>query len=321
MAAWEQPLLEWAREGLNSPALERPLGQDPLAVERGYMVCAEVARHHSRTFTLASGLLPNSKCRAARALYAFCRTTDDIADRSDGDEQALLAELHAWRNRALYAPAAADDYLVLAWADAQAAYHIPRRLAEQLIDGVARDLGRVRFQTFEELTTYCYGVASTVGLMAMHIVGFSRAEALPYAVRLGVALQLTNILRDVGEDWREGRLYLPLDDLAQFGLTEADVAQGHVDDRWRRFMRFQIDRLRRLYASALPGIRLLHRNGRFAIGAAAELYCGILDDIEAHDMDVFGRRASLSTREKLMRLPGIWWRASVVGYPKAMRDR
>lgn len=321
LAPWEQALLEYAHEGINSPAIEHPPHRDPLAVEKGYEACTEVTRHHSRTFTLASGLLPRKKCRAVRALYAFCRTTDDIADRADGDEQTLLTELCAWRHRALSDQAADDDYLVLAWIDTQATYRIPKPLAEQLIAGVARDLGHVRYRTFEELAAYCYGVASTVGLMAMHIVGFRHTEALPYAVRLGVALQLTNILRDVGEDWRAGRLYLPLDELAQFSLTEADVATGHVDDRWRCFMRFQIDRVRQLYAAALPGVRLLHHEGRLAIGAAAELYCNILKDIEAHDMDVFHRRASLSAREKLMRLPGIWWRANIVGYPEAIRDR
>jgi len=145
--------------------------------------------------------------------------------------------------------------------------------------------------------------------MAMHIIGFEGPHAVPYAVKLGVALQLTNILRDVGEDWRAGRLYLPSDELAQFGLGEEDVAAGQVDDRWRAFMRFQIGRARRLYAEAMPGIRLLAADGRFAIAAAAELYRAILDDIEAHDYNVFARRAHIGALGKLRRLPGIWWRS------------
>ena len=122
-----------------------------------------------------------------------------------------------------------------------------------------------------------------------------------------MALQLTNILRDVGEDWRAGRLYLPQDELADYGLAEDDIENGVVDDRWRAFMRFQIDRTRTLYAEAVPGIALLDPDGRFAIGAAAGLYRGILDDIEAHDYDVFSRRAHVSTVGKLVKLPGIWW--------------
>jgi phytoene synthase len=146
--------------------------------------------------------------------------------------------------------------------------------------------------------------------MSMHIVGYHGEEAIPYAVKLGVALQLTNILRDVAEDWQNGRLYLPLDELAAFGLTEADIEAGIVDERWRAFMKFQIGRIRQLYAEALPGIGYLNKQGRFAIAAAAELYQAILNDIEDHEYDVFGRRAYITKWEKLRRLPGIWWRSN-----------
>ena len=142
--------------------------------------------------------------------------------------------------------------------------------------------------------------------MVMHIIGFSGPEAIPYAVRLGVALQLTNILRDVGEDWHADRLYLPQNELAAFGLTEEDIDVGRVDDRWRAFLGFQIARNRRLYAQAMPGIALLHPDGRFAIAAAAGLYRAILEDIEAHDMDVFTRRAHVSQWSKVRRLLGMW---------------
>ena len=126
--------------------------------------------------------------------------------------------------------------------------------------------------------------------MSMHIIGFAGNQAIPYAIKLGVALQMTNILRDVGEDWRAGRVYLPQDELAQYGLGEADLAAGEVTDRWRGFMRFQIERNRRLYAESLPGVGLLHQDGRFAISAAAELYQGIPDAIEHADYDVFSHR-------------------------------
>ncbi len=126
---------------------------------------------------------------------------------------------------------------------------------------------------------------------------------------MGVALQLTNILRDVGEDWRSGRLYLPLEELGSFGLSETNVAEGRVDDSWRAFMRFQIARTQALYAEAWPGIALLNKDGRFAVAAAGALYRAILDDIETHDYDVFSRHAHVSTLGKLRRLPGIWWRS------------
>ena len=143
----------------------------------------------------------------------------------------------------------------------------------------------------------------------MHIIGFSGTEALPYAIKLGVALQMTNILRDVGEDWRVGRLYLPQTELAEYGIGEHDLTHGSVTSGWRQFMRFQIDRNRRLYTEAMPGIAFLHKNGRLAIGVAANLYRGILDAIEANDYDVFSRRAYVSKWDKMRMLPGIWLRS------------
>ena len=127
-----------------------------------------------------------------------------------------------------------------------------------------------------------------------------------------MALQLTNILRDVGEDWAMGRLYLPLDELDAYGLSEADIAAGRVDARWQAFMRSQIARVRDLYRESAPGLRMLHRDGRFAIAAAADLYQAILGDIEAHGMDVFRRRAHVGNWGKLRRLPAIWWRSGAV---------
>ncbi len=273
---------------------------------RAYAHCRDVTRHHSRTFFIASSLMRAEHRRAIQALYAFCRVSDDIVDRNDGDRPA---DLRAWRQRSLSSHPQPDDLVALAWADTCARYHIPRQYAEQLLDGVAGDLTARRYATFAELSHYCYAVASTVGLMVMHIVGYSGSEAVPYAVKLGVALQMTNILRDVGEDWRNGRLYLPTEELAAYGLSEADVAAGVVDDRWRAFMRFQIARTRQLFAEALPGVALLGAGSRFAIQAAAELYAAILDDIEAHDYDVFRRRASTSDGRKLTLLPGIWRRS------------
>ena len=146
-----------------------------------------------------------------------------------------------------------------------------------------------------------------VGLMSMHIVGFSGPRAIPYAIKLGVALQITNILRDVAEDQRADRVYLPTQELAQYGLSAADLAAGEVNERWREFMRFQIRRNRRLYAEAWPGIAMLHKDGRLAVAAAAGFYQEILSDIEAHDYDVFNRRAHLSGLAKLRMIPGLWW--------------
>ncbi len=301
---WEHHLLLLADEAHPPAATAFTPNSDPILLQRAYAHCEKLTSSHSRSFYLASSLLPMAKRRAVRALYAFCRLSDDIVDEQ-GDNGPL--KLAAWRERVISHHPPMDDLVAVGWADARAHYHIPPRYVEQLIDGVARDLHQTRYSTFEELTAYAYGVASTVGLMSMHIIGFSGAEAIPYAIKLGVALQITNILRDIGEDLRAGRIYLPQNELAQFGLTEADLAAGQINDNWRAFMRFQIIRNRRLYAEAHPGIAMLNHDGRFAIAAAANLYQAILDDIEQHNYDVFRRRAYVSSWNKLRKLPRIWW--------------
>jgi len=140
-----------------------------------------------------------------RALYAFCRLSDDIIDCSAVDVEGELA---TWSQKALAPVPPPGDLIAIAWADTRFRYQIPLRYAEQLIDGVKRDLCQKRYATFEEMAAYAYGVASTVGLMSMHIIGFAGEQAIPYAIKLGVALQITNVLRDIGEDWRCGRVYL-----------------------------------------------------------------------------------------------------------------
>jgi phytoene synthase len=219
----------------------------------------------------------------------------------DADE--MLAN---WRERLVVYPNVYDP-VPLAWRDTKTRHQVPQGYETQLIEGIARDLRQNRYRTFAELTEYCYGVASTVGLMAMHIIGFKDRRALPYAVKLGVALQLTNILRDVGEDYLDGRIYLPQEDLRRFEYGEDDLARGLVDRRFRALMDFEIARTRRLYAEAWRGIRLLSRDGRLAIAAAADFYRAILDQIERNDYDVFNQRAHLNAAEKLVRLPKLWW--------------
>jgi phytoene synthase len=309
---WEKSLVDQARSALETPWNADPVDSNRVIwlksslLEKAYQKCEAITSLHSRTFHLASGLLPINKRKAVRALYAFCRLTDDLVDHPEAE---ISTDLESWRRRMLVNLPAHEDQIALAWADTRHTFQIPLRYAEQLVEGVARDIHQKRYETFDDLASYCYGVASTVGLMAMHIIGFSGPEAIPYAVKLGVALQLTNILRDVGEDWRNGRLYLPLQELHEFGLAEEDIASGQVDARWQAFMHFQLERNRSLYSEAEPGIGLLNPDGRFAIGAAAGLYRAILDEIEASGGDVFSHRAHVSTQKKLSLLPGIWLRS------------
>ena len=306
-AHWEHRLLSLAGEAphpAQSPILS--YWADDLRMKSAYRACAAITARHSKSFDLAARLLPEPKQHAVRALYAFCRTVDDIVDAPEANDRA--ASLDAWRLIVKSASAPEENLVAAAWAETLVRYHIPRRYAVQLIDGVARDLSTTRYETFEDLSTYCYGVASTVGLMSMYIVGFQTRDAIPHAIKLGVALQMTNILRDVGEDYRNGRVYLPREEMAEFGITTADLRSGQVTGRWRTFMRFQIERTRRFYEESRPGIAMLDRDGQPAIGAASALYSGILDAIEQNDYDVFTQRASLSTWKKLSRLATLFLR-------------
>ena len=275
------------------------------ALRTAYRQAEKVTAQHSKSFYLASGLLPEEKRAAVRALYAFCRTVDDIVDESLDAERE--SQLDYWRAMVETSRFTDQDRIAVAWADTLTRYHIPRHYALQLIDGVARDLFQSRYQTFADLATYCYGVASTVGLMSMYIIGFAANEAVPYAIKLGVALQMTNILRDIGEDYRNGRLYLPREELIFYGIHESDIAAGRVTENWRQFMRFQIERTRQLYRESWPGVKMLEREGQLAVGAASVFYQGILDQIEKSGYDVFTRRASLSAWGKVRRIPALLW--------------
>ncbi|MFN2135126.1 MAG: phytoene/squalene synthase family protein [Candidatus Promineifilaceae bacterium] len=314
--SWENRLLNLAYAPLENWVVEhRPVEGDSLALERAYAHCETVTRQHSATFYMSTALMAPEQRRATRALYAFCRVSDDLVDRPVGGV-ADASHFERWRQRSLSSSPSPEELVAFAWADARARFQIPRQYAEQLLDGVATDLAVKRYETFADLADYCYGVASTVGLMSMHIVGFEDESAIPYAVKLGIALQLTNILRDVAEDWSNGRFYLPLDELAAFGLAEEDIAAQRLDARWRAFLRFQIERARALYSEAMPGLALLKPRGRVAVAAAAELYSAILEDIEVHDYNVFSHRAHISSGRKALRLPGIWWRSITNSYAR-----
>lgn len=305
-ANWESQLLSLAGHiphHTSRPFFSYWAGDDSLRI--AYKEAEAITAAHSKSFHFASGLLPEEKRAAVRALYAFCRTVDDIVDEVELKKDREF-ELDYWRNIVETASASTDDRVAAAWADTLSRYHIPRHYALQLIDGVARDISQNRYQTFDDLATYCYGVASTVGLMSMYIIGFKGHDAVPYAIKLGVALQMTNILRDVGEDYRNGRLYLPREELITYGIREEDIAAGRVNDNWRQFMKFQIERTRHLYEASWAGVKLLEREGQLAIGAASVFYQGILEDIEKHDYDVFSRRASLSAMGKIAKLPSLW---------------
>jgi 15-cis-phytoene synthase len=276
----------------------------PLTLDEAYQHCDKITRTHSRSFFLSTQLLPPKKRRAIRALYAFCRTSDDLVDNAQQDAVRSLARWVAL----VHAPQAPPDHpVLLAWNDTAAHYAIPQSLIDELLAGVAMDLTVSRYATFEELWLYCYRVASVVGLISMQIIGYGEGAAR-YAVRLGVALQLTNILRDVGEDAARGRVYLPQEDLAWFGISADDILHCRLDERFRQLMRFEIARANLLYEQSWPGIALLSADSRLAVGAAAEIYRGILAKIAVNGYDVFNCRARVPLPEKLTTLLWVRWR-------------
>ena len=279
--------------------------------------CRRIVRSHARTFWLASHFLPPEKRRAAFALYAFCRVADDMVDLAPGERTAeVTAMLAAYRTSLGTALAGQPDGPVFReLSRAVRRYDVPAAVMHELLDGVARDCAPARYADWPSLATYCEGVASSVGEMCTHVFGVDGNDAVGvrafrHARTLGMAMQLTNILRDVGEDARNGRCYLPDADLAQFGYVRADVLRGDIggDDRWRALMAFQIARARALYDAAMPGIALLAPDARPCATACAVGYAGILTAIESLGYDTFRTRARLGT---IARAGVLWsaWRA------------
>ncbi|HSA54217.1 MAG TPA: phytoene/squalene synthase family protein [Gemmatimonadaceae bacterium] len=303
------------------------ISQDTSSHDAAY--CAAVVTRHARTFALASALLPSEKRRGAFAVYAFCRRADDLVDAADPEDPTSSGErLRAYRESVTSAlgnaatsgaalfpgsPPSPDPVLrELAWAVRR--FDIPTAALEELLDGVARDLVPTTYATWDALTSYAEGVASSVGEMCAAVFGVPRREhartrAIGHARTLGVAMQLTNILRDVGEDARRGRCYLPEEDLAGFGFTVVDVLERRLHPRWpqwRALMRFEIARARALYQAALPGIDLLHPDAQRCVLACASGYAGILSALERLDFDCLSRRAVVP-RVALLRVVARAW--------------
>jgi phytoene synthase len=265
-----------------------------------YATCREITRVASKTFYLASLFLAPEKRRAVWAVYAFCRTADDIVDRTAPAAERLSAIDELERKLVAAMAGRAPEPIFVAYADAVRNFDIPLDPALALLRGARMDVTVRRYATFEELCDYCYLVASTVGLLVAPILGYQTPEALEYGVTLGRAMQLTNILRDVGEDALMGRIYLPKEDLERFGYSEANVFEGVVDEAFVGLMQFQIKRVRELYAQAEPGIPMLNAESRYTVRLALSLYRRILRAIELNNFDVYARRAYVPLRSKIL---------------------
>ncbi len=263
-----------------------------------YRNCVRVARQAASNFYWSFWLLPKPKRLATCALYAFSRHCDDLADNDRPAEDRRRA-LEQWRTSLEQALDGDRDHPLLpALADTVNRFRIPAEHLFDIIDGVAMDLDLCRYATFDELSEYCRKVAAAVGLACLHIWGFRDESALPPAVKLGLAFQLTNILRDLGEDARRDRLYLPLEDLERFDYAFDELKRGVVDERFAALVRFQIDRAERFYREAAPLPQLVEHDGRRVLGLMTATYRALLAEIERRHGDVFARPVHLGFARK-----------------------
>ncbi len=292
----------------------------PITVENAYQYCRQIARHHAKTFYLASLFLPKHQQKPIFAIYALLRTVDDLVDTAEDKltnglitPEEIKKMLDEWKSklRACYAGQTGNDPIMIAWHDTLKSHTIPIELPLDLMDGVAMDIEFKPFETFEELYVYCYKVASVVGLMTSEIFGYSDRQALQHAIELGIAMQLTNILRDIGEDVDRGRIYLPLEDLRKFGYTEKEFMEKQINRNFRELIKFQIDRARSYYRSSEKGIPMLERKSRFAVGISSVNYSNILNTIEKNGYDVFSRRAYRSLGQKLRTIPIVLYKTAI----------
>lgn len=277
-----------------------------LDLSASYAWCERVARRQAGNFYHAFRLLPAAQRRAMCALYAFMRVADDLTDGPEAVAEKALA-LASWRQQLEAALAGIYHHpLHPAFHHTVVSYGIPRRYLEDVLDGVGMDLDTERYDTFADLYRYCYRVASAVGLACIHIWGFTDERARMYAESAGIALQLTNILRDLGEDAARGRVYLPREDLDRFGYRIADLEQGRRDERFRALMCFQVERAQSYYQAAEPLAELLAPAGRAVFLVMLRTYRGLLDAMVKRDYDVF------SSRVRLGRLHKLWLAAQVL---------
>lgn len=278
-------------------------------LKEAYLRSGEVCGEYAKTFYLGTMLMTPERQRAIWAIYVWCRRTDELVDGPNAPH-ITPAALDRWEQRLEEIfDGKPYDMLDAALADAVTKFPVDIQPFRDMIEGMRMDLVKARYQNFDELYLYCYYVAGTVGLMSVPVMGIAPESKATVesvynaALALGIANQLTNILRDVGEDARRGRVYLPQDELAQFGLSEDDIFDGKVTDKWRAFMKNQIKRARLFFNVAEKGAVELDKDSRWPVWASLILYRQILDAIEANDYDNFTKRAFVGKWKKLLSLP------------------
>ncbi|KAK9924162.1 hypothetical protein M0R45_032545 [Rubus argutus] len=290
-------------------------------LNEAYDRCGEVCAEYAKTFYLGTLLMTPERRRAVWAIYVWCRRTDELVDGPNASYITPKA-LDRWEKRLtdLFEGRPYDMYDA-ALSDTVTKYPVDIQPFKDMVEGMRLDLRKSRYKNFDELYLYCYYVAGTVGLMSVPVMGIapeskaSTESVYNAALALGIANQLTNILRDVGEDARRGRVYLPQDELAQAGLSDDDIFRGKVTDKWQSFMKGQIKRARMFFDEAEKGVAELNSASRWPVWASLLLYRQILDAIEANGYDNFTKRAYVGKAKKLVSLPIAYGRA-IIGPPK-----
>lgn len=284
-------------------------------LRKAYTHCRALTRMHAKTFYLSTRFLPNVKQRSIFSIYVLCRYMDDLIDEAYDlsnnqklSEDDLTGVVSGFKMKLdiAYETGKADNPILAAFADTLKLYHIPKEYPLDLLQGVCMDMTKNRYENFLELYDYSFKVASVVGLMTCEVFGYTHPKALSHAIDLGIAMQLTNILRDIGEDLNRNRIYIPKEDLDRFNLKESDLFDRKMDERFIALMEFQIQRARSYYKSSDEGISLLTPDSRLPVYLAKYNYSRILDKIEENKFQVFSQRAYLSTSEKLAVIPRAW---------------
>lgn len=271
------------------------------SLEESYAWCRDIARRTAGNFYFSFLTLPRDKFRDMCVLYAFMRLSDDIGDDESLPVEDRREKLNLWKQSLLRALEGEgfDHISLVALAEIVRKYTIPREHLTAVLDGVAMDLDFAGFETFDELSKYCYHVAGAVGLCCIQIWGYRDKRAIPAAIDCGLAFQLTNILRDLGEDAQAGRVYLPREDLRRFGFSETDIAKHCRDERFQKLMRFETERAKESYACARKLFEYLEPAGKPILAAMLGIYGGLLAKIEKRNFDVYSHRVRLSRPRKL----------------------
>lgn len=269
-----------------------------------YLLCRSILEESSKTFYFASKKLPQEKQMGFFAVYAFCRKTDDIIDEGKDCMHTRKKKLNQWKQSLLRAHKGkkSQNGIIRAFTKTMKKYKIPLWIPLKLIKGVGTDAKKVAFDSFEALKEYCFSVASVVGLMLLYVMESNMRKAANYAISLGIAMQLTNIIRDIRDDAQMGRFYLPRSELARFGLKHDDLLKQLAGKKFRqlkKFLSFQIKRARAYYKIAMGGIKYLPKELQLPITMAAQLYEKILDKVEQSGYDI-SRRVFVPMHEKFM---------------------